>query len=91
MSDEFLFWLIIFIVVAVLVCIIGCCTFFAVRCFAPEQQKGPLVEVNSQGQRWVRPVNSEKCDWLANEKVEPRAAYDSNGKRLDDSYATISV
>jgi hypothetical protein len=83
MDDDVLFWLIIFIVVAVLVCIIGCCSCFAVRCFSPEQEKGALVEVNSQGQRWIRPLNSKNDDWLATEKDEPRAAYDSNGNPLD--------
>lgn len=84
MTDEFLFWLIIFIVVAVLACLICCCTCFAVRCFAPEQEKGALVEVNSQGQRWVRPLNSGNDDWLATERDEKRAAYDSKGNRLDN-------
>ena len=84
MTDEFLFWLIIFIVVAVLACMIGCCTSFAVRCFAPEQDKGPLVEVNSQGERWIRPLNSKSDDWLATERDEARATYDSKGNRLDN-------
>jgi hypothetical protein len=79
MDDGVLFWLIIFIVVAVLVCMIGCCTCFSRYCFAPEQQKGALVEVNSQGQRWLRPLDSKSDDWLATEKDEPRAAYDENG------------
>jgi len=66
------FWLIIALVVLFLCCLIGCCTCCAVRCFAPENTRGPLWEASvPQGDgRWVRPlgVDSWRHGWVAGPK-----------------------
>jgi hypothetical protein len=65
-------WLIIALVVLFLTCLIGCCTCCAVRCFAPENTRGPLWEASvPQGDgRWVRPlgVESWRHGWVAGPK-----------------------
>ena len=76
------FWVIIAIVVLFLSCLIGCCTCCAVRCFAPENTRGPLWEASvPQGDgRWVRAlgVESWRHGWVAgpkdgsNDVVAPR-------------------
>ena len=66
------FWGIISIVVLFLCCLIGCCTCCAVRCFAPENTRGPLWEASvPQGDgRWVRAlgVESWRHGWVAGPK-----------------------
>ena len=66
------FWLIIALVVLFLCCLIGCCTCCAVRCFAPENTRGPLWEasVPKGDGRWVRPlgVESWRHGWVAGPK-----------------------
>tara|TARA_B100000925_G_C21891847_1_gene423174 strand:+ start:598 stop:885 length:288 start_codon:yes stop_codon:yes gene_type:complete len=48
-----------------------CCVCFVVRCFSPENKKGPAWVHNTMGKRWVRPFawNSGKS-WLAYEEEE---------------------
>ena len=63
------FWVIILIVVLALFCLFCCCTCFVVRCFAPENTKGPAWEHNTEGTRWVRPFTWSTWiqNWMAYE------------------------
>lgn len=68
-EDGVAFWLIILLVVLIIFVILCCCTCFVVRCFAPENTKGPSWEHNTEGRRWIRPVTWHK-KWLAYETDE---------------------
>lgn len=65
-------WLILTLVVLFLACLIGCCTCCAVRCFAPENTRGPFWESSvPQGDgRWVRPLGRDSWHhgWVAGPK-----------------------
>jgi len=70
------FWIILAIVVAACGCLIGACACCAVRRFSPENERGPLWEVNSKGERWVPASNqvapgSRGWLWAESESTAP--------------------
>lgn len=90
------FWVIILIVVLALGCLFCCCTCFVVRCFAPENTKGPAWEINTEGYRWVRPFTwdswltnwmayeTDDCPYLKDNELSPDQVCSSRKKKIND-------
>ena len=78
------FWVLMFIILFVLSCIIGNCVRCAIRCFSPENALGPQWEHNLSGERYVRPIGLEswRRGWLgqAGDYLDQRKGSASEGK-----------